>query len=108
MANEEQPNVYEVPKGYDSKILIKGIIAIKTLLLWIAIVIVGVQVTEHLMINGLLKIITIVFHMIMGVVLLTPRISHPDRPTYKVLFYILLERDKNRYSSIDINKYRKK
>ena len=45
--------------------------------------------------------------MVIGIVLLTPRISHPDRPTYQILIHIILERDNNKYSSIDINQYRK-
>ena len=35
MKSEEKPNVYHVPKGYDSKIVVKGLVAFKTLLLWL-------------------------------------------------------------------------
>lgn len=42
----------------------------------------------------------------MGIILLTTRPSHPDRPTYKVIGHILIGKDDNKYSSIDINQYR--
>ncbi|MBE5674662.1 hypothetical protein HU219_12430 [Staphylococcus sp. SS35] len=107
MKIEENPNVYYVPKGYDSKIIIKGFIALKTLLLWLGFVAIGYQVSKYFNLDGIMQIITIIFHMVIGVLLLTPRISHPDRPTYQILIHILLERDNNKYSSIDINKYKK-
>ncbi|MCG1169222.1 hypothetical protein K4S71_09760 [Staphylococcus epidermidis] len=106
MKEDVKPNVYDVPKGYDSRILIKGFIALKSLLLWLVIVFIGSQISNYLHLEGMLQILTIVFHMFIGIVLLTPRISHPDRPTYQILGHILLEKDNNQYSSIDINKYK--
>ncbi|WP_049404189.1 hypothetical protein [Staphylococcus epidermidis] len=107
MKSEEKPNVYHVPKGYDSKIVVKGLVAFKTLLLWLGFVALGYQVSKYFNLDGIMKLITIIFHMVIGIVLLTPRISHPDRPTYQILIHIILERDNNKYSSIDINPYRK-
>ncbi|MBM6058851.1 hypothetical protein H6L53_05165 [Staphylococcus epidermidis] len=43
MKSEEKPNVYHVPKGYDSKIVVKGLVAFKTLLLWLGFVALGYQ-----------------------------------------------------------------
>ncbi|MDT0942885.1 hypothetical protein RNS40_09780 [Staphylococcus pseudintermedius] len=99
-------NTYEITKGFDSRILIKGMITLKSLLLWCAIVAIGLQITKIFGIEGYLKSIIIVFHGVMGIILLTTRPSHPDRPTYKVIGHILIGKDDNKYSSIDINQYR--
>ncbi|MEZ7611384.1 MULTISPECIES: DUF4133 domain-containing protein [Bacillati] len=104
---EEMPNQYTVTKGVDSTINFKGILSVQTIALFAGIVFIGFIVTDQLNITGLPQIIVLLLHVVLAILLVSTRPSHPDRRTIYVIMHILFREDTHHYQSIDINKYRK-
>jgi len=99
-----EQNTYEITKGFDTRIRLWGKIAIRSILIWFAFIYVGHLTATFLVLNDRLWMLSIIFHAVIGFLLITSRPSHPDTPTYKVILSIL-GKDNNKYKSLDYNKY---
>ncbi|EAE5893669.1 DUF4133 domain-containing protein [Staphylococcus epidermidis] len=104
---DENPNQYTVTKGVDSTINFKGILSIQSIMWFAGIVFIGFIITDQLQITGLLQLIIILGHVVLALLLVSTRVSHPDRRTIYVIMHLLFKEDTHKYQSIDINKYRR-
>lgn len=89
---DENPNQYTVTKGVDSTINFKGILSIQSIMWFAGIVFIG---------------FIILGHVVLALLLVSTRVSHPDRRTIYVIMHLLFKEDTHKYQSIDINKYRR-
>ncbi|ASE35682.1 hypothetical protein [Mammaliicoccus sciuri] len=102
---QPEPNVYEIPKGFDSKIVIWGTFALKTLFIFAGIVFLGFVISDKLALEQGMQGVVIGFHALIGLLIVSPRPSHPDRATYEILLHLIATNDKTKYHSIDYNAY---
>ena len=104
---DENPNQYTVTKGVDSTINFKGFLSILSIIWFAGIVFIGFIITDQLQLTGLLQLIIILGHVVLALLLVSTRVSHPDRRTIYVIMHLLFKEDTHKYQSIDINKYRR-
>lgn len=107
MANdkEERANVYSIPKDMVASMQFMGFLTLTDIGYLGGILLLGMFISNLLQVQGILFLLVILFHFVIGIICIHRPYTNPDRRFISVLFTVLKDQDKENYKAIDKHYY---